>query len=91
MGTSNSTNDNFDGLSVEQVKLLLETIATKANTASQICTHHAHTQDSNELGNVFRALDSMLCTIGALADKPLGGMCVGTIADWHCGPNFRQA
>lgn len=90
MVTNNSTNGDFSGLSVDQVRLLLEVIATKANIASQICTQHAHDQDDSALGNVFRALESMLCTIGALADKPIGGNCVGDDADWHAGPFFRK-
>lgn len=87
---STSKND-FAGMSVGQVQILLETVATLSNTASQICTHHAHSQDSTELGNVFRALESMLNVIGSLADKPINGNCVGSDTDWHCGPMFRSA
>ena len=91
MADSDSTNGDFAGLSVEQVKLLLETIATNVNTMTQICDHQAHIQDSNELGNVFRGLSMMLSGVGALADRPLGGECVGGLGDWLIGPNFRQA
>jgi len=91
MANSDSTNGDFAGLTNAQVKDLLSTIATQAHTLSEICATHAETYDSDELGNTFRSLDMMLCTIGALADKPLGGDCVGSIADWHCGPNFSAA
>ena len=84
---TNSTND-FAGLTTAQVKTLLSAIATQCNTLSQICAEHALAHDADEMGNVFRSLDMMLCTVGALADRPLGGECVGGIANWHCGPNF---
>ena len=91
MTASNSTNGDFAGLTAAQVKTVLSTIATQANTLRQICCAHSVEHDSNEMGNVFRSLDMMLSNIGALADTPLGGECVGNLADWHCGPNFRHA
>lgn len=90
MADSDSTNGDFAGLTNTQVKTVLSTIATHANTLSQICTDHAMTHDADEMGNVFRSLEMMLCTIGALADKPLGAKCVGDVADWHCGPTFSH-
>jgi hypothetical protein len=90
MANSDSTNGDFAGLTTAQVKAILSTIATQANTLSEICLSHAEQHDNAELGTVFRSLDMMLCSIGALADKPLGGQCVGSDADWHCGPNFSN-
>ena len=69
-------------------KTVLSAIATQANTLAQLCSNQAMIHDDDEMGNVFRTLEMMVSTIGALADRPLGGQCVGDIAQWHCGPNF---
>lgn len=88
MATSYSTNGDFAGLTTTQVKNVLSAIATQANTISQVCAERAMDHDDNEMGNVFRTLEMMVSSLGALADRPLGGGCVGDIADWHCGPFF---
>jgi len=31
-----------------------------------------------------------LCGVGALADTPTGGNCVGSFADWMVGPLFNK-
>jgi hypothetical protein len=88
MGTFDSTNGDFAGLTTAQVKTVLSAIATQALTISQVCSAHAMEHDADEMGNVFRTLEMMVSTLGSLADRPLGGGCVGDVAAWHCGPNF---
>ena len=91
MAQNTLPNGDFAGLTTSQVKALLSAIATQCNTVSQVCSTHAMDYDGGDpagLGNIFRTLEMMTSTIGALADRPLGGGCVGDVAQWHCGPNF---
>jgi len=89
IATSYSTNGDFAVLTARRVKNVLSAIATQSNTLSQLCSDQALVHDDDEMGNIFRSIEVLVSTIGALADRPLGDGCVGDIADWHCGPNFE--
>lgn len=82
--------DKFSGLSDDQVLSLFEKIATTANLMAEICRDKAEEFGGHEAALTFHALDTMLCGVGALADLPTGGNCVGGFADWMVGPMFNN-
>ncbi len=86
MGKSNR---RFSGLTDEQVLRLLCQIASTVNLMSEICREKAEEFGEQDMAYTFHALDTMLCGVGALADMPSGGDCVGGFAEWMCGPLFK--
>lgn len=85
-----SHKDQFNGLSHDQVRRILEQIATKANIMAEMCREQAERAGDNDFAMTFHALDSMLCSLGALADMPTGGAIVGGFGDWMLGPFFYE-
>ncbi len=84
------TNPKFNGLSDDQVLSLFERVATNVNLLSSICREKAEEHGSDDVALTFHALDTMLCSIGALADLPSNGNVVGGFADWMLGPIFKK-
>lgn len=84
-------NPKFAGLTEDQVLQLCGQIASTANLMADICRDKAEEHGSQPVSTTFHALATMLCGIGALADMPSGGNCVGTFADWMVGPLFNPA
>ena len=82
--------DKFSGLSDDQVLSLFEKIATTVNLMADICREKAEEYGEHEAALTFHALDTMLNGVGALADLPTGGTCVGSFTDWMVGPSFKN-
>lgn len=85
------TASKFAGLTDQQVLQLFESIATKANLMAEICRLEAQRNSEDEIAYVFHVLDNMLCGLGAMADLPTGGECVGDFAAWMVGPLFHKS
>lgn len=79
-------NPKFAGLTDDQVKMVLEQIATTLNTARSICLSEAIESDNY----VFDLLAHMLAGAGALADAASGEGVVGDLNAWLCGPLFHR-
>jgi hypothetical protein len=83
-------NPKFAGITDGQILQLFETIATQANLMANICRLEAQRNSEHEIAFVLHAFDSMLRSIGAMADIPTGGDCVGDFAAWMVGPLFHR-
>ena len=83
-------NHKFSGLSDEQVLQLFEKIASTVDLMSTICLEKADEHGGDQIAFTFHALDTMLRSVGAMADMPTGGNCVGNFAAWMVGPNFNK-
>lgn len=90
MATDTLHATKFAGLTDKQVLQLFERIATTANLMADICRDKAEEFGEHEAALTFHALDTMLNGVGALADLPTGGTCVGSFTDWMVGPLFNQ-
>ena len=90
INTLTAAADKFAGLSDDQVLKLFEKIATTVNLMAEICRDKGEEFGEHEAALTFHALDAMLCGVGALADLPTGGNCVGGFADWMVGPVFNS-
>lgn len=82
--------DKFSGLTDDQVLSVFKKIATTVNLMADICREKAEEYGDHEASLTFHALDTMLNGVGALADLPTGGTCVGSFTDWMVGPLFNQ-
>lgn len=80
----------FAGYSDDQVRMVLEQIATTANLMDGICRSEGEKAGMHESANVFYSLAHMASGIGALADLPTGGEVVGSFEDWFLGPLFNR-
>lgn len=89
-------NLKFSGMTDDQVKMVLEKIASTLDVARAICLNEAARAcetiraDGSDLSHVFYALDSMLSCMGALADMASGSGVVGDMPTWFCGPLFHR-
>ena len=82
----------FSGLTDDQVRMLFEKIATTANLMAEICRDKADEHgDHEDVAQTLHILETMLCGVGAMADIPTGGDCVGGLADWMVGPLFNRS
>lgn len=90
MATRTLSADRFSGLSDEQVSKLFGQIASTVNLLAAICRDKAEEVGTHDSALTFHALDTMLLGVGALADMPSGGDCVGSFADWMVGPLFND-
>lgn len=88
-------NPKFAGLTDDQVKMALERIASTLDMACAICRNEAARagallrDDGSYLAHAFYSLESMLCSMGALADMASGSGVVGDVPTWLCGPLFH--
>lgn len=80
----------FAGFTDEQVRMLLERIASDANLIAEICRVEAERAGTDDHALTFLALDRMALAIGALADAPTGGNVAGGFTDWLMGPLFNK-
>ena len=85
-----SKSNKFSGYTEDQVLQLLEQIATNANTVASICRAESMNAGTSDLADTLNSLQCMAEVIGALADAPTGGQCVGSFTDWFCGPHFNR-
>ena len=90
MATKTLTAGRFDDLTDAQVLGLFERIASTVNLMAEICREKAEEVGTHDSVNTFHALDTMLRGVGAMADIPGGGHCVGDFTDWMLGPLFND-
>ncbi len=83
-------NPVFAGLTDQQVRLILEKIASDADLAGAVCRNEALRCNDQATSHIFYVVDSMLRGIGALADMASGSGVVGDVPVWFCGPNFHR-
>lgn len=81
-------NQKFAGLTDSQVCSVLHQIASQADLMANMCRGQAELAGERDTAYTFHALDTMLCSLGALADMPLGGAFAGDFGDWMLGPLF---
>jgi hypothetical protein len=89
MATKTLTASRFAGLTDDQVRMVFEQIATTVNLMAEICRDKAEAMGEHESALTFHALDTMLRGVGAIADLPTDGNCVGSFSDWMLGPVFN--
>ncbi len=82
-------NPKFAGLTDEQVRAVLEKIASQLDLAAAICREDAQRYADHDCVYTFHSLDAMLCGMGALADMASGAGVLGDVYTWFCGPNFH--
>ncbi len=82
-GNQKSTN-----LTDEQMACVLERIASALDLASDICRREAIRFDGHDSSYSFLALEPLLSSMGALADRAGREDVVGDMYSWFCGPNF---
>ena len=78
----------FNGLTPEQVRLVLAQIASTVDLACDICRQECENHGISEATTTFAALATLLEGVGVLADMPNSSPVVGGIAEWMLGPNF---
>jgi hypothetical protein len=86
-----ATTQKFSGLTDDQVCRVLSQIASQADMMANMCRMEADRAGEHDAAITFHALDTMLCSLGALADMPIGGNVLGGFADWMVGPLFKPA
>lgn len=90
MANETLTAGRFAGLTDAQVLGVFNQIASTVNLMASICRDKAEEVGTHDSANIFHALATMLCGVGALADIPGGGHCVGDFTDWMLGPLFNE-
>ncbi len=85
-----SENPVFSGLTDQQVKSILESIASYVDVACSVCLNEANCCEDHARAQIFYLLDHMLRGVGALADMASGSGVVGDLPTWLCGPNFHH-
>ena len=80
----------FSGLTDEQVMRLFEQIASTVDLMATICRMKAEEHGTEDVVYTFHALSTMLAGVGAMADMPSSGGCVGSFAEWIVGPSFNK-
>ena len=83
-------NPKFNGLTDDQALMLFEKIAMTTYVIADLCRAAAQRHGHEEVASTFHALDTMICSVGALADHAAGGNCVGGFAAWIVGPSFDE-
>ena len=77
-----------DLLTPEQLRAVLERVASALDLACNVCRSEALRHGDHESALSFHVLDHMLTGAGALADMAAGSGVVGNVYDWMCGPLF---
>ncbi len=80
----------FAGYSDDQVRMVLEQIASTADLVVDICRSEAEKAGMHDSASVFHSLAHMVSGIGALADLPTDGEVVGGFEEWFLGPLFKD-
>jgi len=81
----------FGNLSDKQVVLVLEVIATNANTLRKLLARAYSEHSLTEAGEDLDVATNLAEQIGALADFACGEDIVGNVGDWLVGPAFHDA
>jgi len=77
-------------LNAEQLRLVLQTIAGRAEVARQTIWS-AIDGERNELDAAAEAAACIMTSIGAIADSASGSTVIGDADRWNHGPHFAQA
>jgi hypothetical protein len=76
-------------LNAEQLRLVLQTVALRSETARQVLSHAG--VDEEPRTAAIDAVDAILAGIGAIADGHSGATVIGDADHWNFGPNFVDA
>lgn len=82
--------EGIRALNVEQLRLVLQTIASRADAARQVLWYAAPDHGA-PLVAAAEAAAMLLTSIGALADDASGATVIGDADYWNHGPDFGQA
>ncbi|WP_326538479.1 hypothetical protein [Pseudorhodoferax sp.] len=80
-----------EGYTVEQYRIILETIAGRAATLNNVLMFLQSNMDAWQGSVLTDAAQAIVEGIGAMADGAIGGEVLGSAEDWHYGPNFTRA
>jgi len=80
----------FNGLTDEQVEMVLEEIATIAGSILPLAYRTVEASGLSDTADDAYAVQQALQQIGALADFASGEQIVGDFARWMLGPLFRE-
>lgn len=81
-----------DGLTREQLLIVLESVAGRAYTVNRLLMQlQASGRFSYEAEVMLDAAQQAACTLGAMADAASGANIIGSADEWHYGPNFAAA
>jgi hypothetical protein len=84
-------NPKFNGLTDDQVLMVLNQVATTIDLMAKLCRQSCALHDGDAAGLTFYALDNMLSSTGAMTDLATGGNIGGDFAEWMMGPDFHAA
>ena len=90
-GAATATPKPFGKLSDTQVVLVLEQIATDANTLQQFAAQATVDAGVSEHADRCHVMQMIAERIGAMADFACGEGIVGNVGNWTCGPLFNDA
>lgn len=82
---------DFNGLSADQVEMVLRQIASDACTLASLTRSLVVTIGATPAADQLCAMVAIVERIGALADHASGADVVGDFHAWTMGPNFRTA
>lgn len=77
-------------VTVEQAQRLFYEVAHVCEAARHVAMGALQEVDAGPAAGALYALQKLLEQAGALADVALGGDVVGSLADWTCGPSYRE-
>lgn len=80
-----------DGYSRAQLLLILENITEDLAALKEILALAQRSDDAWARACLVNAGYSMAQAIGCVADDATGGLVIGDIGRWHCGPSFADA
>lgn len=80
-----------DGYSRAQLLLILENITTDLAALKEVLGLAQRSDDAWARACLVDAGYSMAQAIGCVADDATGGLVIGGIGHWHCGPSFSDA
>jgi hypothetical protein len=74
-------------LNAEQLRLVLQTIASRANIARQVLWYSVDSHGA-PLAAAAEAAATIMTSIGAIADEVSGANVIGDADCWNFGPDF---
>lgn len=82
-----------DGLTAEQLTLVLETIAGRVNTLRELImvVNNPPAAGEHARQTCAEAAELLAVSIGAMADEAVGGWICGNANSWNYGPTFAAA
>lgn len=81
--------DRSNPINAEQLRLVLQVVAGRADAARQVLIHAG--DDHAVLLAAAEAAIVIITSIGAMADDNSGSPAIGNADRWNFGPNFASA